>query len=171
MYLEKHLMPLSGKKKCVRFRVEPDHVVYAIGDVHGYSDALDTLLRDIKADIGSPKNQTAHDCRNGFSWWLRLSRTWFKRRFKYLSSGAWKPSRRSYKRTFAGNHDYLLYKMLTLEDPMNAVDLAKSLLENGDLNTAASYGVFCKMRPQNPANKMTLKGAGLMVTLQSLTSM
>ncbi|MCB1552064.1 MAG: metallophosphoesterase [Alphaproteobacteria bacterium] len=168
--LRKAFDAIVGQKKPSGSELEPDHVVYAIGDVHGYSDALDTLLRDIKADIADRRKTKPHMTAEMVFLGDYVSRgPDSKGVLNILAQELESQGGDRIKRTFlAGNHDYLLYKMLTLEDPMNAVELAKSLLENGDLNTAASYGVFLQNEIAESGQQIRLRGAGLVVTLQSL---
>ncbi|OIN86992.1 MAG: hypothetical protein AUJ12_03630 [Alphaproteobacteria bacterium CG1_02_46_17] len=146
-----------------------DRAIYAVGDIHGYDDALEPMLLAVKKDIKARQrinpNYKAeivftgdYVCRGPNS----------KRVIDLLSKEIVLQEDDGIRRTFlAGNHDYLLLQLLESKMPSITTEIARDMLDYGGLQTAASYGVYLKNNT-DARNTKKIKGVSLCLNQSDL---
>lgn len=162
------LKSVAGKKAP---NYHNNHVVYAIGDVHGYPDALEKILESVQSDFAKRKaakpNLSAAlvftgDFVNRGPGAREVIETLCRQKMAQEQDGI--------QRVFLyGNHDYLTLKYLKEDDPVCRHKMIPDLINYGLLQTAASYGVYITTgNPQGDKNAITLKHKNAEVTPQNL---
>lgn len=148
-----------------------DHVVYAIGDIHGYSDALKNILSSIKSDYVKRRASTPALTAEIVFTGDFVSRGPDSRGvIETLCLQKMAQDNDGIKRVFLfGNHDYLTLGYLTSEDPVKRHKMIPDLINFGILQTAASYGVLVNHgNPEKDKNAILLKYKNVAVTPQNL---
>ncbi len=150
-----------------------NHVVYAIGDIHGYADALDKILANVESDFAKRKAATpALTAEIVFTGDFVNRGPDSKGVLEILCRQKMAQDADGIKRVFLfGNHDYLTMKYLTSDDPVKRHKMIPDLVLCGLLQTAASYGVFITSgNPDKDKNAIGLKHKNVEVTPQNLES-
>lgn len=148
-----------------------NHVIYAIGDIHGYSDALEKILSGVEADFAKRRAATP-----ALTAEIVFTGDFVNRGpdsngvLEALCCQKMKQDKDGIKRVFLfGNHDYSTLKYLTTDDPVKRHKMIPDMINYGLLQTAASYGVYIAAgNPDKDKNAISLKHKSVDITPQNL---
>ncbi len=146
-----------------------DHAVYAVGDVHGYDKALESMISSIKEDIKTRKTINPKFSAEIVFCGDYVSRgPNSKRVIEILCNEMFSQKQDGIQRTFlAGNHDISLMQFLESKMPTITTDIGRDMLDYGGLQTAASYGVYPQSNP-HAKGAQKLKGVNLFMNQADL---
>ncbi|MFA7275969.1 MAG: metallophosphoesterase [Pseudobdellovibrionaceae bacterium] len=152
---------------------KPPHTIYAIGDVHGYDDALLKLLTKIHRDI-----DRIQGFRPDATFEIVLLGDFESRgpntkgvldivsNAKVKSRGMGVPHIALF-----GNHDYATRSFLKENDPQKIIEKGCALINYGALQTFASYGVFAEENHNTSRPVHTPKGANFSIAHEDILRM
>ncbi len=128
----------------------PGTRIYAIGDIHGYDDALERMLHKIKAhNAQKPSDKTVIVFLGDYT-----SRGPHSNRvIARLADEYQNQVRDGIERVFLlGDHDYAFKAFLTTVKPSFIGEALSFFLDNGGLGTLRSYGIFIRPTSKSVVN-------------------